>query len=171
MRLYDRTNSGDRVVVFINKAGKSYAFPMPENRDGIYWKFYGEAKSHVSGDKNFESEMQKAFETLSLDRGWIADAILHEFAVSLLQTRIVFSGDGSRVSLEKTKKMNYDTMGQKKLKEMYDNAMIVIGLSANTFYDYNHGRYYQFESNMPCGKKGFTIKVYREPGWVEPMYL
>ncbi len=169
MRLYDEENSGDRVVVFINKAGKNYAFPMPENRDSTYWIFYGNTAKLSADGKNFESEVQNAFKILSLDDGWMAESTFQDLTVSLLQTRIVMPGDIPPRTSAKFRR-NCDTVAQKGLQIMRKDVQVVVGLTANTFYDYNHGRYYQFDSNMPYGRKGFTIKVFREPCRVEPMY-
>jgi hypothetical protein len=171
MQLYKKDNSGNQIVVFINKVGKSYAFPMPDNSDSTYWEFHSNTIQKKLSGKTFESEIHQAFKALSLDEGWIAASTFHDFALSLLQARIVLPTDGMIASGNKKPTKSCDTTADRNLKGMYQDAMVVLGLSANTFFDYNHGRYYQFDSNMPSGSKGFKITVFREPCWVEPMYL
>jgi len=170
MQLFIRDNSGRQIIVFINKIGKSYAFPMPENAHGDYWRFDSEAKTNVPDDKTFESEFHQAFKVLSLDEGWGAYIIFQDFA-SLLQTRIVFGRDSLKTLANKKQLKSCDTAADRRLKIMYQDVLVVLGLTANTFYDYNHGRYYQFHSNMQAGSRGFKVKVYRAPCWVEPFYL
>jgi len=144
---------------------------MPENRDSNYWRFDNEIKAKARDGKTFESEFRRAFKALSLDDGWIADAIFHDFASSLLQTRIVFPSDSLRSSVNNKRIKSCDTTADRRLKSMYQDVLVVPGLTANTFYDYNHGRYYQFHSNMQAGSRGFKVKVFRAPCWVEPFYL
>jgi len=133
MQLYQRDNSGDLIVVFINKFRKSYAFPMPENRDSNYWRFDNEIKAKARDGKTFESEFRRAFKALSLDDGWIADAIFHDFASSLLQTRIVFPSDSLRSSVNNKRIKSCDTTADRRLKSMYQDVLVVPGLTANTF--------------------------------------
>jgi hypothetical protein len=173
MRLYDEENSGNRIVVLTNKQGKSYAIPFPDNKESSYWRFYGEPTDDAPNGKNFDAEMHNAYQFLSLDERWGAGRIFSDLAFSLLQAWPVVKVDTSNRKLSGIQNTDScNTVAGKNFKAIYDGARESSWEYLNTFADPIHGRYYQFSSDMPyTGKKGFHITVYRQPCWVQPLYL
>lgn len=171
MQLIDESNSENEIVVLSNNNGKICAIPFPDNDYRAYWRFYGENLNHSYGERNFNSEMHRAFTFLSIKEGWKKGIIFNDIMFSLMQARPIFPVDSSDLKWKPKEYADSCSVIVKKNSQAIFDRLEGSLFYLNTFSDFRKGRSFQFNSDRPYGSPGFKITVYRQPCIIKPIYL
>ncbi|SEO47572.1 hypothetical protein [Mucilaginibacter sp. OK283] len=85
-----RQSDGDgQIIVLSNTQNQFYAVPLPLTRYKGYWNFVYDTTSpdNTLKTKTFETELNKALDTLGLNRGYDGSNVINELFTSVLQAR------------------------------------------------------------------------------------
>jgi hypothetical protein len=175
MRLLERDHGEQQIIILSNDKGQAYSVPFPDNDNRGYWEFYGETTEKTSTDKTFDAEMNKAFETLSINDDFKAGKVFNEMMVSLVQSGAVFPADSSTISNSSEMYLRSDScsaISKRNFQAMFSNLEATAGSYLSTFMDFDHYRFYQFKQiKMRLKKKCCKIIVYRKPCVIKPITL
>ena len=170
MDLFGDKHGENEIVILSNNRGQAYGVPFPDNDQRIYWRFYGEEKTLVPGGKTFSSEMKIAFKLFGMKENWQAGTLFNDLMFSLVQARPVFSID----SLQSTANGYPDSctvISERNRKNIFNQIHESSWEYLNSFRDFKHARFFQFNSYPDFGRINYKITVYRDPCQVKTIYL
>ncbi|HEX8020601.1 hypothetical protein [Mucilaginibacter sp.] len=175
IQLFQPATSPDRLqlmLVISNSSSQFYAIPVPSIRFKSYWDFvYDTSSKQVgSGEKTFETEINKALDTLKLNVGYDGSKVLNEIFVSVLQARVINKTDSANLKVRYLKKSTFPDSCEIIAKQNYEAiARSAIQDSLRYFYEgdvFLKGQKIFNINYLPLkqGKKTYyKIEVYRQP--------
>ncbi|MEO3406647.1 hypothetical protein AAFN85_22215 [Mucilaginibacter sp. CAU 1740] len=173
IQLFRPTKSPDRLqqmLVISNGNNQFYSIPVPSARFKSYWNFVYDTDSDKvnKASATFETEFNKALDTLKLNIDYDGPQVLNELFVSVLQARVINKTDSTNLTISHNHKLNFSDSCQ--TVDQQNHKAIAKSAVEDSIKYFQRGSVFLTDQkiiNYSIVKQGkkmyFKIEVYRQP--------
>lgn len=169
-----QSNGDGQIIVLSNTQNQFYAVPLPLTRYKSYWNFVYDTTSPnnelIAG--TFETELNKALDTLGLNKGYDGLDVINELFTSLLQARRLSKLDTPTLKPVNIQPHVYPDSCIKMGRKTYQRLVGPMRKDKYWFshlYRDNSDRIFLVDSvsTVKEGKKCYHFNIYRQPCVIE----